>query len=261
MIEQIIIIGGGSSIKDLIKFDLWKELKNTCTIGVNFSFRDYCSTFLCCADFKFYTGCVKCVWMKNSKGVDYLNTKVYDRHFRQELKNLPLIVAPKRKDISSNNTPTGEKALMKNTILLPYTTAHQYYGKDSKPEEIYHIIDQSGMWALGVACEIPTVKEIYLLGFDFGLENGESHYYNHTKHRGQLPQVNSWYKRNEKDNGADYFYKPFIERYPNVKIYNVNVNSKINCFHKISDYEFFSKIKGLPESQETLRKSIRKSLS
>ena len=257
MIEQIIIIGGGSSLINLIRQDLWNKLQNTCTIGVNFSFKDYLPTFLCTADFKFYCGNIDCVWETTKDGSKYLNTHVYNHNFRKELENLPLIIAPARDDMMNGTTEIHKPSRMNNTIFLPYTTAHKYYGKESKPNEIYHVIDQSGMWALGVACEIPTVKEIYLLGFDFGLENNESHYYNHTQHRGQLPKVNSWYERHEKSVGANYYYQPFLNRYPKINIFNVNLNSKITCFLRISAQHFFDKIKRLPESQKALRRYIK----
>lgn len=261
MIKQIIIIGGGSSLTQLIDLDLWSHLKNACTIGVNFSFKDYPSTVLCCADFKFYTGNIDCIWKTNKEGKKYLDTKSFNPEFRTQLKKFPLIIAPARTDMMTGTLDNRKLAKMRNTIFLPYTTAHKYHGNESKPNEIYHIIDQSGMWALGVACEIPTVKEIYLLGFDFGLENEESHYYNHTEHRGKLPEVNSWYKRHEKSVGADYYYQPFVDRYPKINIFNVNLNSKINCFPKITSEEFFDKIKGHLENQDALRRFIRNSLA
>lgn len=256
--EQVFIIGGGSSLTQLINLGLWSHLKNTCTIGVNFSFKDYLPTVLCTADFKFYTANIDCVWEKDSQGNDYLNTHIFNPTFRNQLENLPLIIAPARTDMMTGTLDNRKLAKMNNTIFLPYTTAHKYYGNESKPNEIYHVIDQSGMFALGVACEIPTVKEIFLLGFDFNVTNGKSHYYNHTNHRGLLPKVNSWYERHEKSVGANYYYKPFLDRYPNVKIYNVNLNSKITCFGKLTPDLFFDKIKkGHPENQNALRNNIK----
>lgn len=257
MINQIVLVGGGSSIKELTQLGLWDKLQGMCVIGINFSFKDYLPTALCTVDFKFYTGCVDCIQKTNKEGISYLDTKCYNHNFRKELENLPLIICPARDDMLSMNTALQKPARMDNTIFLPYTTAHKYYGGEAKPEEIYHVIDQSGMFGLGVACEIPTVKEIFLLGFDFCVVNEQSHYYDHSKHRGQLPEVYTWYDRHNKSVGADYYYKPFIDNYPNVSIYNVSSISNINCFPKLSPEEFFSKIKEPPESQKALRRFIK----
>jgi len=257
MITQIVLIGGGSSIKELTQLGVWDKLQSMCTMGINFSFKDHLPTALCAADFKFYTGCVDCIQKTNKEGISYLDIKSYNHTFRKELENLPLIICPARDDMLNMTTELKKPARMDNTIFLPYTTAHKYYGGESKPEEIYHIIDESGMFGLGVACEIPTVKEIFLLGFDFCVVNEHSHYYEHTKHRGQLPEVYVWYKRQTKSVGADYYYKPFINNYPNVNIWNVSSISNITCFPKLTPKQFFDMIKGQTKSQSTLRNYIK----
>ena len=255
MIKQIIIIGGGRSILELTELGLWDKLKGNFTIGVNFSFKDYMPTALCCADFKFYTGHIDPVIAINDQGKKYSIDNNYNKKFHDELKKLPLIVAPSRIDLSH------PKVKMKNTILLPWTSAHKYYGKTNQEGEIY-CTDQSGMWALGVACRLQP-EEIFLLGFDFGVSGNQCHYYNHTKHRGTLEHVYGWYKRtSDKGCGADYYYLPFAMNNPNIKIYNVSLNSKINCFPKLTANVFFDKIKRTPrEYPDALRTSIRKILS
>jgi len=247
-IEQIIIQGGGSSIKELMDDNLFERLINSCLLGVNFSFRDYLPTALCCADFKFYSGKIKPIYYNNK-----LIKNAYDDSFRKELKNLPLIIAPGREDLLNNITEKNEKVRMDNTLFLNYLTAHQYYGKKQNKENSIYGIDLSGIWALGVACKL-NPKEIYLLGFDFGDFGNGTHYYNHTKHRGIGAVSRDWYNNNQ----ADYYFMPFVKDYSNIKIYNVSLKSKITCFEKINKESFFNKIKRLPNnlSQEALRKQI-----
>ena len=52
--KQLIIIGGGTSIKEGIKKGLWKRLRGKWTIGINYAYRYFDSTMLCFCDSKFY---------------------------------------------------------------------------------------------------------------------------------------------------------------------------------------------------------------
>lgn len=85
-IKQLIIIGGGTSIKEGIKKDLWIKLKNKFTCGINYSYKYFNSTYLCCMNY----------------------TDFYDTN-RKELKKLPLIIS-----IARPHPSKWEK----NTILI-----------------------------------------------------------------------------------------------------------------------------------------------
>lgn len=252
--NQIIIIGGGFSINDLIKQGLWNKLKNTLTLGINFSFRDYKPTALCCSDYKFYIGEVAQGWKVSPKGNRGWCNHIYDPKFRKELESLPLIIAPSRKDIKSALLPDGTSAQMSNTIWLPYVTAHQFYNKRDGKKGIFSI-DLAGIWTLGVACKLLTDGDIFLLGFDWKDIRGKTHYYEHTNHRG-IGLTTKY----DKDN-PDYYFKYFTKNYPNLNIYNLSLDSKIITFPKIPPAVFFDKIKELPISQEALRKSIIQKLN
>jgi len=70
---QIIIIAGGSSIKEGIYIGLWDRIKDSFSIGINYAYRYFDSTALCCMNY----------------------TDFYDIN-RAELKKLPLIITPDR---------------------------------------------------------------------------------------------------------------------------------------------------------------------
>jgi len=263
-IKQIIIHGGGTSINEIIKLNLWDKLKGSFVIGTNFSFKDFLPTALCCCDFKFYSGKIDPVITKNEIGAEYAIYNTYNHKFRKELEHLPLIIAPNRTDMQTNITHIGKSVKMKNTIFLPYINAHTYYKHKDNPDKNLSkkigFIDQTGMWAIGVACALKP-EEIYLLGIDFCVKNNKCHYYNHTQHRGTLRGSFDWYRRHRESVGTDYYFKPFINDNPEINFYNVSAISKIKCFPKITPEEFLSKIEKPSESQRAFRKFIRKYFS
>jgi len=67
--NQLIIIGGGSSITTGVNKGLWSVLRGQFTCGINHSYRHFDSTFLCCMNY-----------------MDFYDTN------REELSKLPLIV-------------------------------------------------------------------------------------------------------------------------------------------------------------------------
>ncbi len=243
-IDQIFIIGGGHSIKTLIEQGLWDKLKNTFTIGVNYSFRDFDSTILSTADFGFYEGKVaQKLEQHPRKKISLWNKKVYDPSFYAELTNVPLIVAPNREDMMGKR--------LSNTMFLPYST-HIYHGKESFLKGIYSA-NLSGLWAIGVAIELLRRKgQIFLLGFDFGDLGQGTHYYEHSNHRGV--GYTKWYDK-ELFRVNSHFECWLQEK--DIKIYNVSLSSKITCLSKYTSDTFFTKIKELPESQVALRNQIR----
>ncbi|GAH15928.1 unnamed protein product, partial [marine sediment metagenome] len=69
--KQLIIIGGGYSIQEGIRKGLIDELKDRCVCGINYSYKYFDSTYLCCINYEDF----------------------YDKN-RQELVRLPLILLP-----------------------------------------------------------------------------------------------------------------------------------------------------------------------
>ena len=88
---QLIIIGGGNSILGGIKIGLLDKLEEKFTCGINYSYRYFKTTYLCCMNY----------------------TDFYDTN-RKELKKLPLIV--------TCNRPHPSK-WEKNTILVKQSFA------------------------------------------------------------------------------------------------------------------------------------------
>ena len=86
MNNQLIIIGGGYSIREGLEEGLYPKLVNHLICGINYSYKYFPLTYLCCMNY----------------------TDFYDKN-RTELSKLPLIITP--------NRPHPSKWL-KNTILI-----------------------------------------------------------------------------------------------------------------------------------------------
>lgn len=240
--KQIIIIGGGASINEGIEKGLWNKLKDKYTIGLNYSYNYFKSTFQCCVDRDFY-----------------------DKQ-RDSLTSLPLIVSKKHR---------FSKGTLKNTILL---TTHHKYNRALK-EGVYKA-SLVGLFALSLGIYLLDEGEIYLLGYDFGelrkkdyrkfatskkqlqelsYKDDKGQYLTHfyqgdIKHRG-IGKV-SYYNSKGRANQDLAPYKGEKK----VKIYNVSKQSKIEVFPKISYDEFFKKLDNQTYNQNFLRQEIEKKL-
>jgi len=228
MSNQLIIIGGGFSIREGIEKGLWQRLQNHFVIGTNFSYNHFPNpTVQCYVDKDFYE--------KNVEG----------------LKNLPLIIGKK-------HTFTQ---LLPNTIMLE--TSSKY-----NPNILLGVYSPSlvGLFALSLSIyvlsngtNVPENSTIFLLGFDFTGEpsikdnKGRelSHYYQgQIEHRG-IGKV-SYYSSKGR---AERDFKPYLET--KIKIFNVSLISKIPVFQKISYDEFFSMLSMEEINQEVIRKEIK----
>lgn len=94
--KQLIIIGGGESITKGVDKGLWSALRGCFTCGINYSYRYFQSTFLCCMNY----------------------TDFYDVN-RKELSKLPLIITCARPHPSKweKNTMLINKNFMLSGIL------------------------------------------------------------------------------------------------------------------------------------------------
>lgn len=241
MKRQIIIIGGGASIKEGISKDLWDKIKDKFVVGLNYSFHHFKNpTFQCFVDNTFYN--------ENYDKISYL----------------PLIIGSKKQ----------VKKILSNTILIP---AISKYYRDIK----HGIYKNSlvGIYALSLAIYLAkSGDEIFLLGMDYGearksdftkfakspQELNElmirdnknrplTHYYQgEIIHRG-ISKINYYNAKDraEKDYGC---YKEVKD----IKIYNVSLISKIpeNIFPKLSYDEFFKCLNKDVYDQDELRKEI-----
>jgi len=226
--NQLIILGGGYSLKEGIDKGLWELLKGKYTIGLNYSYNFFDSTILCYVDG---------------------NGQFYDEEMKKEnFRNLPLIIGKKPGDIK----------ILSNTIILKTNDAK--YFRDVKLG--CYKSNLVGIFALSLAIYLLDEGEIYLLGYDYGGsgKGGKgrilTHFYQgQIKHRG-IGKINYFNTkgRAKRDFGV---YKDESK----VKIYNVSLNSKIDIFPKISYDKFFKQLDKKQYNQEKLREIIKKKLN
>lgn len=222
--KQLIIIGGGSSIREGVAKDLWAKLKDKFVIGINYSFNYFKDpTILCYCDKKFY----------NDE--------------RKKLKKLSLVIGKSH----------GQLYPESNTILLK--TKADKYRRDIRNGLWKSSL--TGIFTLSLAIYLLNVGEIFLLGYDYSAlgKNKRSepltHFYqDKIQHRG-TGRTNYYDSkgRGDKDFGV---YK----NEKKIKIYNVSMKSRINAFEKISYDEFFSKLDKDTYNQKELRKYIKERL-
>lgn len=238
--KQIIIIGGGSSIKKGVQLGLWDKLKDCFVLGTNYSFRDYTPTALIACDNKFHSG----------QQTEHTQTR---EEWRKELAQLPLIIAPNKDEINNTKLP--------NTITIPYTV-QTYCGLNSKEKGFYSIF-LTGLFSISIAIYLLQEKgTIILLGYDWSQRTYDqqqeqklidTHYYNHTLHPGiQKSKVYEEYPAND-------WFQPFLKA-TSVKIYNASIDSHITCFERINYPKLFSLLEPQSQSQDELRNYIKERL-
>ena len=132
--KQLIIIGGGSSIKEGIAQGLWDKLQNKLTFGINYSFNYLQSTAQFYVDLKFYQD-------------------EYDN-----LKKLPLIIGKYHRRMEERP----------NTIMLKACSEY-----DSTLTKGVYKASLCGLFTLSVGLFLEP-KEIFLLGFDYGSNGGKT---------------------------------------------------------------------------------------
>ena len=225
--KQLVIIGGGSSLRLPIQDGLWKKLEGCYTIGINYNYRHFESTCLMGVDDAFYT--------------------------KEPIKNLPLLVWGFKKKLNFFK-------IHPNTI--PIRTKGTYSGRDLSTG--VYCSRLSGMFALTLGINLVDVGEIFTLGFDFGCnfktvinKQYATHYYqDEFKHRGS-GHIGYYSIRSRMANDFAVYKDE-----KKVKIYNVIdvPESHISTFEKINYDTFYSKLNKETLNQELLRKSIRQKL-
>jgi hypothetical protein len=218
-IKQIIIVGGGASIKEGIEKGLWEKLKDKFVIGINFSYKYHTNPTIQC----------------------YLDKQVRDEH-EQDFNNLALIITKKQPIKNRENEIQIET---QNTYDRTLATGI-YKGS------------LTGIYALSLAIYLLGEGEIFLLGYDYGTPAGKdainrdiTHFYQgELEHRG-VGKVSYYNNKNR----ADMDFGVYKEE-KKVKIYNVSLNSKINTFDKISYDEFFTKLDKETLTQPELRQYL-----
>jgi len=223
--NQLVIVGGGASIREGVEKGLWEKLENQFVIGINFSYKFFPNATIQC----------------------YLDKQVREQNLEDFLK-LDLVITKLQ--------PTKNH---QNEIQIP---TFSNYNRDIQKGIWKGSL--TGIYALTLGIYLLDEGEIFLLGYDFGdisgikkpkEEKALTHFYQGTfNHRG-VGRVGYYNSKGH----ADRDFSPFKEE-KKVKIYNVSLNSKINVFEKISYDEFFKKLDRNKYNQEELRRWIKASL-
>jgi len=220
--KQIIIIGGGYSIKPEIEKGLWNKLKGKYTIGLNYSYHYFDSSVQMYVDHKFYTD------------------------ESERLKSLPLIIGKLHSNLKNKIHP--------NTIML--NSCHAY---DRTIKRGVYKASLVGIFALTLSIYFIKKGEIYLLGYDFGGYKAEkdekgrkiTHFYQkEINHRG-IGKIDYYgsHNRGHTDFGC-------FRELEDIKIYNVGLESYLGEFPKISYQEFYNKLNPELLNQDTIRQDI-----
>jgi hypothetical protein len=224
-IVQLIIVGGGPSIKEGIEKGLWDKLNSRFVIGTNYSYRYFNATFQTYVDRPFFEEEIK----------------------KEKFKNLPLIIGKEHYVVKQypNN-------------VIPLKTGIKYSRNLNCGVYKASLV---GLFALSLGIYLLDEGEIYLLGFDQGGVEKDNkgrvitHFYQgEIEHRG-IGKVNYYYsdKRAERDFGV-------YQNETKCKIYNVSLISKINLFPKLGYSEFFEKLDNNQYNQNELREFVKKKL-
>lgn len=240
--KRAIILGSGASVRQdmwgvpIKEAPLWNHLVNEYTVGLNFSYRYFESTFQMFVDYNFYI-----TW-------------------KYDLDRLPLLVGMDSSHIGKKKDTHGKLICEKgdNLFLLPRAEKQQYWGKECWTKGFYKAY-LCGLFAI-TFLEALGVKEIYLLGYDGKATKGKTHFYQDD------PSVGFVIKDGKKETGVG-FKKQNGKRVYNtgvysnsdlskqfevydqnkIKIINVNPNSAITAFPTIGYKEFYNILKEDPQ--------------
>lgn len=212
--KSVIIIGGGTSIKEGISLGLWENIKDKEIWSLNYAYKTmpYLPKRELWIDISFFTNNTKDLQELNSKGVE-LHCKEHGKYS----------LIPEIKKYTTTRLPIEAN----NKIFVGRMGLSGFFGLSLAIKEKY--------------------DTIYLLGYDFGLIEGETktHYY-----QNDIQVISSGVGRPElyrAENNINLI-KPEIVDFElylkeSSKIYNVSLKSNINYFEKIDYITFFQKIK------------------
>jgi hypothetical protein len=256
---ELIICGGGYSIKEGLSLGLKDKMKNKFVISLNKSIEAF----------------------PNSTILSFVDCKSFYSKYKNELTNYPLIIG--------KHSPESVKEKLKNTVL--FNTVETY---DRTLKTGIYSGYLAGLFALSLGIYLLNEGNIYLLGFDGGqlpaketsltlpfLSNGKlqnlpvedvtnkfknekeapnlilqdgrlyriiSHFYQgDIEHRGI--GKTEFYVKNDKVNRV---FAPFKEE-TKCKIFNVSPKSNLNVFTKIDYTTMFNQMDNVVYNQNELR--------
>jgi len=227
--SQLVIIGGGTSLKEGIQKGLWNRMIGKYTIGLNHIYK----------------------YFPRPTIQSYVDIDFYNDEYKN-LKDIPLIIGKYH-----YNLEHMEKKAHPNTIMLQCIPN---YHRDLK-DGIYKD-SLVGLFALSLAIKLLDKGEIFLLGYDYGSNGAKDKLGRKVTHfnQGEINHTGmgkvDYYEtigRANKDFGV-------YAKEEKVKIYNVSLNSKILTFPKISYDEFFNKLKDGEVDQDRIRREARQKL-
>lgn len=242
--KECIIIGGGTSINDGLSLGLKDKIEDKFVITTNFSCYHFNSTFTTYIDKDFYEGVLN----------PHISHEINQEHVNK-LKSLPLIIG---------NKFAIDYKYYDNTI--PVQCCNNYYSKDFLKKGFY-TGNLTGIFSISLTGFLMNFEGIiYLLGFDWNKRPIESVDRNNYNPNSNLDT--HYYKKEIQHKGIGYvgyyenhnpnnYFKYFLEE-KNLKIYNVSLNSNIECFEKVSYEEIFKLLNKEVYNQEEIRKEILK---
>jgi len=214
--KQLIIIGGGASIKACYLPSLKNKLASKLTLGTNYSYKFIGTTFQACVDSTFYNSQYK------------------------ELSELRFVVS---------GAPSMIKQAKNTLKLKPSATYDQTLKKGVYKANL------TGIYGLTLSTFLMNESEnvIFILGYDYGVKEppkkgviAQTHFYQgQLTHRG-IGKINYYITKNRADKDFDVF------KGATAKIYNVSLESNINSFEKISYERFFELLDKEEYNQEEL---------
>lgn len=217
-LNNVVIIGGGSSIREGVKKGLWDKISGLEIWSLNFAFRfmPYLPTREIWADTSFYRN-----------NLFHLEN-LYQQGVQLETKNFTIY--------DQVGYITSHKA------AKDLRTANEH------PEYVFNgRMGLVGVFALDLACK-RAYRNIYLLGYDFGTTSytdRDTHFYKEKVKEyditsGGVDNPSVYRKANNelKDGVEDW---NFFSKYSS-NIVNVSMKSNIKAFEKITYDEFFTRI-------------------
>lgn len=220
--KSVIILGGGSSVKEGIEKGLWEKIKDKEVWSLNYCFKamPFLPKKQLWVDIDFFTKELDNLQNLYRQGVELITRDHLKFAYIQEIKRF-------------NTT----RELVK------------YHGKQSlaKNEIFYGSMGLVGMFALTYSICL-GYKNIYLLGYDFGspsINHKLTHWYQEEAAKLQIhssglgrPEVYI----QKQDGSINRFVEEFnvYKQETDVNIYNVSKISHITAFNKIDYNEFFN---------------------
>lgn len=229
--REVIILGGGYSVKEGIDKGLWDKIKGLDIWALNVTYKTM-------------------PYLPNKElWVDFHN---FYRAYEAEILNLDCHLVTKYQSYYTT--------IDKITILTPTNKPDEFYGREALQKGKIFIGQRGfcGIMALSYAVAL-GYNIIYLLGYDFGnisTSNGKrTHYFDDNmadygiKRGYENPRYTVFVDKNGKVKTDVKDFQLYSD-ISDLKIYNVSLESNIPYFEKISYEDFFDLIKK-EESNET----------